>query len=74
LNEAEMLEVTNEWGEEFASLTEQALLAIYHANQEHTWTENLIEEVEDALDRAGLRSRMAIPPRSASSISPTTRV
>lgn len=62
LNEGEMLEVTNEWGEEFASLTEQALLAIYHAKQEHTWTENLIEEVEDALDRAGLRSRMATPP------------
>jgi adenylate cyclase len=62
LNEAEMLEATNEWGEEFASLTEQALLAIYHANQEHTWTENLIEEVEDALDRAGIRSRMETPP------------
>jgi adenylate cyclase len=62
LNEAEMLEATNEWGEEFASLTEQALLAIYHANQEHTWTENLIEEVEIALDRAGLRSRMATLP------------
>jgi adenylate cyclase len=62
LNEAEMLELTNEWGEEFASLTEQALLAIYHANQEHTWTENLIEEVEVALDRAGLRSKMRTTP------------
>jgi adenylate cyclase len=53
-----MLELVTEWGEEFTSLSEQALLAIYHAKQEHTWTENLIEEVEGALDRAGIRSRM----------------
>jgi class 3 adenylate cyclase len=62
LNDAEMLRVTNEWGDEFASLTEQALLAIYRANQEHAWTEGLIGEVENALDRAGLRSRMATTP------------
>jgi class 3 adenylate cyclase len=62
LNEKERLEVTAEWGEELTSLSEQALLAIYHAKQEHTWTETLIEEVEDALDRAGLRSRIAITP------------
>lgn len=57
-----MLELVTEWGEEFASLMEQALLAIYHAKQEHTWTGNLIEEVEGALDRAGIRSRMATLP------------
>jgi adenylate cyclase len=62
MNEAEMLRTTNEFGPEFASLTEQALLAVYHANQEHTWTANLMEEVERALDRAGLRSRMSTTP------------
>jgi adenylate cyclase len=62
LNDAETLAVVNEWGEEFASLTERAFLAIYHANQEHTWTESLIEEVEGALDRAGLRSRLETTP------------
>ena len=62
LNEAKMLELVNDWGEEFATLGEQALLAIYRAKQEHTWTANLIEEVEGALDRAGLQSRMATPP------------
>jgi DNA-binding transcriptional MerR regulator len=30
MREAEMLEVTNRWGEEMAALTERALLAIYH--------------------------------------------
>ena len=41
---------------------DQALLAIYHANQEHAWTENLLGEVEDALDRAGLWSKAATIP------------
>ena len=62
LNAAEMMEVTAEFGEEFAPLFEQALLAIYRANHDHTWNETLIAEVEDALDRAGLRSRIATTP------------
>lgn len=57
MNEAEMLEAAAGWGEEIASLTEQALLEIYHGQQEHTWTENFVEDVENALDRAGLRRR-----------------
>ena len=62
LNAAEVLQLTAEWGEVFDTLIEQALLAVYHANQEHTWNETLIEEVEVALDRAGLRSMMATSP------------
>jgi adenylate cyclase len=62
LSEVEMLELAGELGAEFATLNEQALLAIHHAKQEHTWTETLIEEVERALDQAGIRSRMAALP------------
>jgi adenylate cyclase len=62
MREAEMLEVTNRWGEEMAALTERALLAIYHAQQEHAWNENFIREVENALERSGLRSSPARPP------------
>jgi class 3 adenylate cyclase len=62
LSEVEMLEAAAEWGQEFASPMDQALLAIYHANQEHTWTENLLGEVEDALDRAGLWDRVSTTP------------
>jgi len=62
MNAAEMLRVTAEWGAEFTSRVERALLAVYHANQEHTWNEALIEEIEEALDRAGLRSRMEVTP------------
>jgi adenylate cyclase len=62
MNAAEMLQVQAELGERFTPLIEQALLAIYHANQEHTWNETLIAAVEDALDRAGLRSKIATSP------------
>jgi adenylate cyclase len=62
LSEPEMLQAAAEWGQEFASPMEQAMLAIYQANQEHTWTENLLGEVEDALDRAGLWSKVATTP------------
>ena len=51
-----MQEATLDFGEELAPLLEQAVRAIYHANQEHTWTANLIGEIEDALDRTGLRA------------------
>jgi adenylate cyclase len=62
LAESQMMEAQADLGSHMAPLTDQALLAIYHANQEHTWTENLIEQVENALDRAGLRSRIATTP------------
>jgi class 3 adenylate cyclase len=62
MNEAEMLKLAAGWGEEVTSLTEQALLEIYHGQQEHAWSENLIEDVENALERAGLRSREEQPP------------
>ncbi|HEX5936974.1 MAG TPA: adenylate/guanylate cyclase domain-containing protein [Actinomycetota bacterium] len=62
MTEAEVQEISAEWGDEFDALVDQALLAIYHAQQEHTWTENLIEEIESALDRAGLRASMRTTP------------
>ena len=62
MSEAEMQAATVGFGEELAPLIEQAMFALYRANQEHTWTENLIDEVEDALDRAGLHTRMTTAP------------
>jgi adenylate cyclase len=62
LNEAEMQELTARWGDEFAPFMDRAVLAIYHAHQEHTWTEVLIEVVESALERAGLRAKMHVTP------------
>ena len=62
MTDAEMHEATLGFGEEAAPLLEEAILAIYHAHQEHTWVENLIGEIEDALDRTGLRNRLVKPP------------
>jgi adenylate cyclase len=62
MTEVEMHEATLGFGVELAPLLEEAILAVYHAHQEHTWTENLIGEIEDALDRTGLRSRLIRPP------------
>jgi adenylate cyclase len=57
LDEAEMLEVAARWGDELTAAIQQALLAIYHAQQEHAWVDNFIGDVESVLDRAGLRPR-----------------
>jgi adenylate cyclase len=60
--EGEMLAVTNELTPQFAPLIEQAVLAIYHGQQEHAWMRQIIDAVEGALAAAGLYSRMERPP------------
>lgn len=41
---------------------EQALVSIYHGQQEHAWTRGTVEYVEAALERAGLYRRLHRPP------------
>jgi adenylate cyclase len=60
--EVELLEAQADLGSRVAPLAERALLALYHGQQEHTWTQGLVETVEDALERAGLHSRLERPP------------
>jgi adenylate cyclase len=43
-------------------LSEQAVLAMYHAQQARAWTANLIEGFETMLAEAGLHSRLERPP------------
>jgi adenylate cyclase len=62
MEEVEMLEAQAEMGSRITPLMEQALLAIYHGQQEHTWSRSFVEWVEDALERAGLHSRLRRPP------------
>jgi class 3 adenylate cyclase len=49
-------------GSRIAPLTEQALLAIYHGQQEHAWSKGAVEAVERALEGAGLYRRLDRPP------------
>ena len=60
--EAEMLETQGEFGSKMAPLVEQALIAIYHGQQELVWTRSAVERTEDALEKAGLYSRIHGPP------------
>jgi adenylate cyclase len=62
VTEAEMLEAQADVGSRIAPLTEQVTLAIYHGQQEHTWSKAFVEYVESALDRAGLGRRLHRPP------------
>jgi adenylate cyclase len=62
MTEGELAQAQADLGSRMAPLTEQALLAIYHGQQEHAWTQGLVEHVEGALDRAGLHSRLDRPP------------
>jgi adenylate cyclase len=60
--EREMLEAQADLGSRVAPLVEQATVAIYHGQQEHAWTQGLVELVEDALGRVGLYRRLERPP------------
>lgn len=44
------------------ALAERSLSAIYHAQQAHAWTGNIIAGFEVLMARAGLHSRLARPP------------
>ena len=62
MTEGEMLQAQADLGSQMAPLREQALLAIYYGQQEHTWNRETVEHVEGALERAGLYRRLERPP------------
>ena len=59
---AEMLAAQADIGSRIAPLMEQALLSIYHGQQEHAWTKSAVEDVEATLEREGLYRRVRRPP------------
>jgi adenylate cyclase len=62
MTQGEMLAAQADLGSQMTPLLEQALLAIYHGQQEHAWSQSFVEDVEGALERAGLHSRLDRPP------------
>jgi adenylate cyclase len=62
MDEREMLEAQADLGSRMGPLSERALLAIYHGQQEHAWSRASIELCEGALERAGLYRRLHHPP------------
>jgi adenylate cyclase len=57
MSEPEMFEAQAEIGSQMTPLLEQALVAIYRVQQEHAWSKSAVEDIEGALERAGLYSR-----------------
>jgi adenylate cyclase len=62
MTEGEMLQAQADLGSQMTPLIEQALLAVYHGQQEHAWSQVFVEHVEGALEAAGLHSRLDRPP------------
>jgi class 3 adenylate cyclase len=62
MSTAQMLEAQADFGSQIAPFLEQVILAVYHGQQEHAWTNSVLEDVEGALERAGLLSRLHRPP------------
>ena len=62
MTEGEMLQAQADLGSQMTPLIEQVLLAIYHGQQEHTWSQVFVEHVEGALEAAGLYRRLERPP------------
>jgi adenylate cyclase len=62
MTEGEMLAAQADLGSQMTSVIEQALLAVYHGQQEHAWNRANVEHVEGALERAGLYRRLDRPP------------
>jgi adenylate cyclase len=62
MTEPEMLDAQADAGSEMTPLLEQALLGMYRTQQEHAWSKSAVEDVEAALEKAGLHSRLHRPP------------
>ena len=60
---AEMMEAADgRAGQRIVPLLDQAIIALYHGHQEHTWTKNFLDGIESALSEAGVHSRLERPP------------
>jgi len=62
MSTTEMLEAQADFGSRIAGHMERVLLAIYHGQQEHAWRKSALEDVEGALEQAGLLNRLHHPP------------
>ena len=62
MTEVEMLAAQADVGSRMAPLMEQALLSVVDGQQEYAWIKSAVEDVEAALEGAGLYRRVRRPP------------
>ncbi|MGH8946601.1 MAG: adenylate cyclase regulatory domain-containing protein, partial [Acidimicrobiia bacterium] len=58
----EVVRLASDLGGRFVPLLEEALLAIYRRQQERVWLQNLIEDIERALEEGGVLERIERSP------------
>ena len=61
-NEQDVGEFTSEIAPRLAELSDEAVLAIYHRQQRHAWSVNIIDGIAMGLERAGLHQRTQTTP------------
>lgn len=54
--------INPDFTDQIAEMVEQTMVAIYHAQQAHAWTRNILDGFEQSLIEAGLHSRLERPP------------
>ncbi|HXY73545.1 MAG TPA: adenylate cyclase regulatory domain-containing protein [Actinomycetota bacterium] len=57
-----MMATSSAFGAQYSQVMDEALLALYHRQQEHVWLSNMVERIEEALDEMGLVERLERPP------------
>jgi adenylate cyclase len=62
MSEGQALDASNRLSTELSEVLEAALLTIYRAQHEHAATQNIVEDIETALAKAGVYSRLDRPP------------
>jgi adenylate cyclase len=62
MSEGEVLEAANRLSTELSVLLETAIVTIYRAQHEHAATKNIVEDIEIALAKAGVYSRLERQP------------
>jgi Adenylate cyclase regulatory domain len=62
LSWSEMVQAGSQASEMVAPLLDPALLALYHAQSEHTWLADVVEAVEATLEQEGLHRGVSHPP------------
>jgi class 3 adenylate cyclase len=69
------MELASQMAADFLPLVDRALMAIYRRQQELVWTEDLVEDTEDELERAGaLRRPERVPAMSFLDLAGYTRL
>jgi class 3 adenylate cyclase len=65
MTQVEMLEAQAEIGSRMTPMLEDVVVGIYRMQQEHAWTKGAVGDIEEALEKAGLHSRLRRPPAMA---------